>query len=249
MPTASVPYTEVTDFPSKGLAYPEGTVVKYRPYSFGEMEMINNSILSPQERYRYIMEGIDAHGVDKLQLTVPDFLYIALMRKIATLEAAKFRVRYSCQNRRCGKTNETVAVYDANNLKLDYIAAPRVPVKAIGVAGNPQFRFMPLRMDQFIEMMDEGTDELGTPAMLAKSCMDLPYGSAYRIFSSPNLIGIDAVKLKRADRFLYHGVAPAESECRFCHQVSVVEIDSWEAVIVPFRGSDEPPEDGIEFGD
>ena len=118
---------KVNGLPSRGIPYPNGASIKHRPFTFGEIKKISQSKLDTKEKFEFILSGIDC-SFDKLDLTLPDFMYIGLLRKISTLGTTEGILVVKCP--KCNKEhNERLEIGSAKS-KIDFhdMKAPALPI-------------------------------------------------------------------------------------------------------------------------
>ena len=239
-----VPAVECDDLPSRFVPYPEGSQISYKPYTYGEVLNVNDSRLSLKQQFAKVLEGITTEGFPKGHLTVPDFLFIGLQRKISTLDTTEFTAVFLCRNEDCRFTNQirlTTAM-----LHFEYMAAPKLPVVLKDFPGLGKCIFEPLRVEEYLELIDQDKDHQAY--MLARMCPNQPnFLKVCDLFFYAT--GQNARTLRRVDNLLFHGLNPIPVTCPECKQKSELKLDGWEALLLPFRGQDESDEDGIHFGE
>lgn len=241
---STVEFLEVKDLPSKFMPYPKGTRVLTRPYTYGEVININESHLTLVDQIQRVAKGIQVFGIDNaLELTMFDFLYLGLKRKLDTLGATDFMAVFMCRNPQCGHADHVQLT--TADLNFDYIKAKDLPITIKDFPGLGNCTFSPMTMRQFLEMMETEKDD--TISMMARQCINQDPVRAYNAFFTAT--GQWHRDLKRVDDYLFHGLASIEVECKECKRPTPVMLDGWEAVIIPFRGQDEPDEGSIVFGD
>jgi hypothetical protein len=234
---------DVEDLPSRQLPYGESGKVQISPYTMDEMVFLNTSKITIEDQIDFIANGIFCEGMESIDLTLPDFLYCSLARKLASLGTSGFRARYQCPNGECGHINETI-VEPGGKLDFTNLEVPALPIKVDKIGALTDLRFMPITVRQYKELIQNKQD--GAIAFLAKQCVSHTYEIAYATFRA--LSGVDLLKLKRVDQLLAHSLAPIEATCVKCGTSITVELDGWQAVILPFRRPEELDEDGITFG-
>jgi hypothetical protein len=238
-----VPSKEVDDLPSKFVPYPPGSKISYKPYTFGELLNINDSNMTLKEQFGQVLDGITTIGFPRGELTVPDFLFIGLKRKISTLDTTTFEAIFLCRHPKCRKTNQvqlTTAMFN-----FDYLAAPELPVVLKDFPGLGKCIFDPLRVDEYLELIDLDKDHQAY--MLARMCRNQNFLKACDAFFYAT--GKNARALRQVDSQLFHGLNPIPVTCPECKQQSELKLDGWEAILIPFRGQDESDEGFISFGD
>ena len=238
-----IPVVEVDDLPSNFVPYPPGSKITYTPYTFGEVLSVNESHMTLKQQFEEVLSGINTTGFPKNQLTVPDFLFIGLKRKISTLDTTTFTAAFLCRKEDCRYTNQiqlTTAMFE-----FEYMAAPKLPVVVKDFPNLGKLIFDPLRVSEYLELMEMEKDHQAY--MLARMCRNQDFLKACDAFFYAT--GQPARTLRRVDAQLFHGLNPIPVNCPACKQSSELKLDGWEAILIPFRGQDEPDEDLITFGD
>lgn len=246
-------FTDLTHLPSQGKAYPEGARVRYRPYTLGESVFVENSDLTLEQTYRFILKGLDL-TFDPMLLTLPDALYIGLMRRLQTLGDTKVTVNSTCPH--CGGLNQTAT--ETTALEFDDLAVPALPIRVPLCGGK--HAFSPLTVADYLEL-----DRLklvgDIVAVYAIQCRTLPFSEAHALFE--NLTDARDVRmLHEVDKLLHHELKPltikcpqplaakpgeAEQTCGGLYPVNLDNVSS--AFVLPFRGwAADDLSDQIEFG-
>jgi hypothetical protein len=231
---------QVTSLPSKSLAYLENTIIKYRPYTFGEIKKVSQSKLSIRDSFELVLSGIETNLGSKYDLTVSDVLYLGLLRKLSTLGSNKVNLPYTCSQ--CN--NKSSHILDIqNDLEFDDIKAPKLPI--IAEFSNKVIEFMPITVNKFFYLMDKGLekDEL---AIMAIQATNLDFEESYKFFQ--NITGEDIFLAEQIDQDLYHGLKPVSFECSQCKSKIKFELDGGEALILPFREYKESIKTRIHYG-
>ncbi|MFA5542234.1 MAG: hypothetical protein WDA47_00530 [Bacilli bacterium] len=234
-----LPEITVTELPSHFKAYPKGTVIKYRPYSFGEVKKFNQGGKTMQDIFQMAMEGVLVEGMDKDDLTYSDALYLSLLRKISSLGDTKFKVTYICSE--CGKpVTESI---ESTKIGFDELDIPALPV--VAELQQTTLEFKPFTYGKFIQLVTEGKieDEVAT---MAAMCSNKLFQEAYDIIY--NCSTSDGVILEHIDRILYHGTKRLKFKCGNCGKEDRVALDGRDALISPFRKSDELIKSRVRFG-
>ena len=228
--------------PSKFIPYPKGSKIFYRPYSFGEVKQVSQSKLSTKEKFMRILSGIECEGFDHMDLTVSDFLFLGLLRKISTFGGSKFVLNHQCK--KCGtKGTKIMELTDLNTYDLEVEDLP------IGAElSNGEFEFEPLRMGSYLESEkeDKGTDVI---SLLARCCTNLEYEEAYdKLFNNTN--PEDGEVLSEIDDMLDHGLKPIKIVCSKCKNVHEYQIErsGEERLLTPFRKGKSTARSRIRFG-
>lgn len=228
---------EVKSLPSKALSYPPGSIIKYRPYSFGEIKKINQEKNSTKDTIEFALSGIQAN-FDVKKITISDLLFIGLLRKISTLGTTKVVIPYDCDKCK-GKVREVV---DTDKLEFDDIQAPSLPV--VCDFGGKDFKFMPLTVEGYLELCDLGKQDEEL-SMMAKQVTNVAFDESYKTFYNATIE--DGKFLDDIDKYLYHGIKPISSTCTQCKNKISIELDGGQALLVPFRGDQVPTKTRIRF--
>ena len=126
---------KVKELPSKSLPYPDNCEIKYRPYAYGEVKKISQSSMSMKEVYRTLLDGVECSNFDKFDLTLPDALFIGVLRKISTLGVTDVYIPYKCT--KCNGTGKHIIKTD--NLEFLDLEIPDLPV--VAQLTNGEFEF------------------------------------------------------------------------------------------------------------
>ncbi len=225
--------------PSQFKAYPKGTVIKYRPYAFGEIKKFNQGGKSMLDVFQMAMEGVTTEGIKLDDVTYSDALYISLLRKISSLGDTRFKVTYICSS--CGKP-VTDAV-ESTKIGFDELNVPQLPVIVEIASGVLHFR--PLTYGNFIKLAKEKKvdDEV---AVLATMCTNKPYEEAYNLIY--NASAGDGMVMEHVDKLLYHGLQRIKFKCGNCGQEDKVALDGRDALIGPFCELDQYVKSRVRFG-
>lgn len=267
-PERLLPEFSITDLPSRGLPYPEGFEIKYRPYTYGEVKKSSGSKLSPRARLDLVLEGIDTKGFDKNELSSFDFLFIALHRKISTEGTEKIKVVYQCNQGHIGNS-----IIPSDSIEYDDISkeVPKLPV--IIELGGKDCHFSVLTVKDYMELITLGKHD-DPLSILAKQCINRDFKEVYDLIY--NATPEEGKLIDEVDTLLYHSVKPRLFRCEECDRlideqiaqlnleedaVAIselrkqranntvrVRLDGMEAIILPFRERDEPVKDRIRFG-
>jgi len=227
---------KLDSLPSKGITYPANSQIKYKPYTFGEVKKISQSKLSTKDIFNFILEGIQC-SFDKLDLTVGDFLYLGLLRKISSFGDAKFQITSPCI---CG--NKNFIIVDISKLEFEDLNVPSLPVYV--TFNDKEYAFTPLTLKDYYKAIDNGY-ETDSVALLSYSARNIEFNEMYNVFM--NLTAKDFQLVSHLDKLLYHGVKPIVSHCS-CGRDNEVELDGGQALLLPFRTDTESFAGRIRFG-
>ncbi len=222
--------------PSKGIGYPEGFTIKYYPYTFGEIKQISQSKLSIEDKYRFVLSGIET-SFDKYDLTTSDFIYIGILRNLSTFDTREIKVNYYC--RHCFKHQmDIISLKDVefDDLKSDL----KVPYEVEFSFGRLEFR--PLTLKMLIELFVNGLyeDNIAVATMQSLKNKDVKeaeneFIETYNKFVYSTLEDIQ--KLNKVAKDFYHGISKKEFKCKECQQTNLVSVDGGDGdvFITPFR--------------
>lgn len=228
---------DVTSLPSKGLAYPKNSSIKYIPYTVGDVKKVSQSKLGLKDTFCFLLEGIFT-SFDKLLLTIPDVLFLGLLRKISSFSSSSVIIPFTCS--KCKKDNEVTVNF--TSLEFQDISAPALPV--IITISNREYRFMPLTLKNFFFLLDKGMekDDVG---ILAAQCVNVEFDAMYRAILDFSLE--DYYLMQEVDRLLFHAPKPIEVKC-VCGNLSSVELEGGQALVLPFRSDYKSIASRIRFG-
>jgi len=242
---------KMENLPSQGKAYPQGATVKYRPYQYGEVKKINQSNLTPIEQFKVILEGIETN-FDKYQLSLEDAMYIAILRKISTINDSKVLIKYRCNH--CDKVGE----FEMPTKEIEFydLQVPSLPMKANFSFG--QLDFSLFTVQDFIDLQEMGDDYDKDMAYMAKCCVNKSFDAAYNLIYKMQQRQ-DIAILEKIDSYLRHGIKPVEHTCqnkytdkkgeeKTCGRKVSVGLDGGQAIILPFRKDQVDVESNISFG-
>jgi hypothetical protein len=251
-PKNFVPVVEIAveKLPSKGIAYPKGTQVQYRPFLFGEVKQLSGSKLSVKESYMHILKGVEA-SIDPMDLTLADVMYLGLLRKISTLGSTEIVARYTCE--KCRKPSRIV--FKTDEVEFDDIKAPGLPMEVDFSFGT--VKFSPLTLRQFLDLYEAGKSEDDT-ALFAAQALEGDFEDLYKKFF--NAGPSDSAMLMDVDQYLYHGLKPLTRPCptlvddpqgggqKRCGNRVEIELDGGQALLMPFRPDRGTQQNRIRFG-
>ena len=157
-----------SDMPSRFLPYPKDAAVFYRPYNYDELYTFSESEVSQKERVRFVNDGIITRGMDVGDLTVSDWLYLGLLRKISVFQTGKFTVTVPADPS-IGRRTHT-ATLDISSIGVEDLNVPSLP--AAVTVGGKELLFSPLTLSRFeavMEAMEVEAQEKYEEAMIALS--------------------------------------------------------------------------------
>lgn len=253
-----LPTIVLKNVPSKFLAYPKGVEISYQPYKFGELKKFSQSKLSLKQRYEFILDGIIVSGMDKMQITFNDFLYIALLRKMSSIGVHDVQITFNCG--KCGFENKHHVQLD--KLDFDEIQVPELPAH-LSINGK-DLTFTPLTVGDFFTLFREGKEN-DAVGILAVQCRSHHFKEAYDIIFGANTE--DSELLEELNKVFYHGLATMKIPCInkeatvtevidgleiektvHCDYVNKIELGSPELIVQPFRGPGGATKNRLRFG-
>ncbi len=240
----SLPFIEIKKLPSNFLAYPKEAKVFYRPYTYRELDIFNDSQVSALENLRFVSQGIHTTNMEKEELTLSDFLYLGLLRKISSLGSTKFSVTAQILQ----EETEVTKILDFDDIQFQELEVPELPV--VITLNQKELHFKPLTLSGYFALLQKD-EELGKNerALLASECINLEFDKALSIID--NAIGEELVVIRKVDVLLWHGVLPvslAYTTTDKKEQHISVEIDDPLSLVWPFRDNKELEDDSIRFG-
>lgn len=245
-----LPIIELTSpVPSKGLSYPKGHKISYRPYVFGELKKVSGSRTTFEELARIILAGIKT-SFPIGDLTFYDFLYLALLRKLSTIGDTTIIATHTCPNKKCQVSNSYEIQVGPKNCEIDFwnVDYDELPVSVDLKLGDPEestYEFYPLTILNYLKLERMNLHKDPT-AKLAMQC-----GNASFEVIRPKLYrayGEESIVLTQVEEILNHGVKPINVSCPACKAVNLLQLDGGNVVIRPFRSDEEVIATRIRFG-
>lgn len=240
--------------PSKGLTYPENAIISHRMYKCGELDMINNSNMTPKQLMELALKGINT-SFDKMELTVPDFLFLGLLRKISIYNETSFTA--SCLCKKCKrKASSDIPAFD---MEFDDLGIKGLPAKV--TLNGKLMEFKPLTVGRFFDLLDKDMGA-NTLATYAAECTNMDFDEAYEHIMS--LTEEDYEEIQFIDEAMHHGVKPIEIKCTStikvegkgkakdkeveCGQINLVHVQGGDVLITPFRKQERIKGSRVQFG-
>lgn len=223
-----MPVLEITELPSKFLAYPEGSKISYRPYTFGEVKVFNSSKVGLDVNMEFVLKGIEC-SFDKKDLTLSDFLYIGLLRKLSTFGTSKFSIDFICINKECKEKN--TVQFTSEDIDFEELKIPELPIIFDSLKG--ELHFAPITVGEYIELVKEGKAEDEFELMI-RQCKNLKSVNETRevLYDLPTS---DGLILEQVDVHLYHEIKPFEFKCKKCNHNNIVAVEGGQTFVYPFR--------------
>ena len=235
--------TEVTDLPSKFIPYPDNAKIYYRPYTYKDLDDFNDSNVDLLARLRFILEGIKTRGMLKENITLGDFLFIALYRRISSLGTTRFQIKIERPD------FVTSVSFSFENIEFDDLQVPMLPV--IAEVSGVECHFNPLTIGQFLELLSKeimpGHKDYER-ACLAAQISNMDFSTAYNLVN--NAVGQDLVILNEVDKLLYHSTLPLSVSYNYKGEIvhEKVALDDPMTLIFPYCGPDDLKRNPIRFG-
>lgn len=244
----TIALSKATEVPSKFISYPQGASISYRPYTFGEVKIISQSKMTTEQQFKEVLSGIETNFPQE-DLTLSDFLYIGLLRKISTLGSVKFTISFKCA--KC--KSEGKKVISSTDLDFNELDIPEIPVVADLSLG--EYHFNPITVGNYLQLAKENKEH-DTIAATAIQCCNHEFKDVYEMIN--NLTSNkDGMIINEVDKIFDHGVKPIEIKCtatkddKECGHINNLIIDdgrSDQFMILPFREHKESPRNHIRFG-
>ena len=254
-------FKAVEKLASRALPYPKGATVKYRSYTFGELEELANSTISVGDRFLFALRGVETN-FDTLSLTVPDVLLIGVLRKVFTIGGEEFTVTRACPA--CGKPH-TLKFYTAQQEGIDpesvldfkYLDVPALPLRVDFTFGT--HIFYPLTISDYLYLLDQDF-VVNRITRLSIQCHSLDFPESIETFANVT-DPLDIAKLKKINQVLDHHVKPLHVICdnilddgdgglvKCGEHVWVDLTNSVESIIMPFHSEEQSDDYGFSFGE
>lgn len=251
-PEKFLPEIEISpsQLPSRGIPYSRGSIVKYRPYTFGEIKKFNQSKVSARETFEMVLEGISC-SFDKSALTISDVLYLGLLRKISTLGSSKISVPVICN--KCGALQNEILDLGSSSSVLEFedMSAPELPI-IVTLSNNQDYEFSPLTMKDYYLALEKNIEFTDVLALMALQCRNQTYEHTYKMIQEA--YPVDRLLLEEVDKLMFHELKPIKIKCkkhlgdRSCGNEIQVALDGGAALLLPFREHEKSTSDRIHFG-
>ena len=272
-----MPVVQVKSLPSQFTPYKllvKNPEIQYKPYKYGEIKKMNQSKMSVKQLFKEVLNGIICN-FDKELLTLSDFMFIGLLRRISTLRSAKFNANFSCQV--CNHSNKEE--FDNSSLEFQDLNC-QLPIFV--TFDEKEYKFTPITVKDYLILyeLDKLEDQI---AFFAIQCRNTDIVTNYPEFDENgvklteeqrrfytiydifyNLSSQeDGEVLDEIEKYLDHGLKPVPMKCKGiveytddegivrenrCDNVINVTLSGGGVLITPFRESDEPIKSRIRFG-
>lgn len=236
----------VTEVPSNFLPYPDDLSIRYKTYRWGEVKQISKEKYEEKTLIPYISRGIEVSSKQEPdftieKLTLSDFLYISLLRKLSTFGTEKFQIVIECENCKEHLTKEIVW----NALEFEELDIPKLPV-IVKLSEGTLLKFNPITVGEYVELVDEdkGADEVRAIWRSLVNKDVVPYEKIY------NMSLQDGQIMDEVNDILYHGLKEVDIKCtkEACKTLNRVSVDGKETLLRPYFPANKIKEDRIRFG-
>jgi hypothetical protein len=203
---SAVPVFEIKELPSLFKPYPIKKDITYKRYSYSQVRILSQSNVSLKDNWQFILSGINT-PFPKNKLTIPDFFYIALWRRLQTVGPSNFFVRTHCPY--CGSLNKIKC--NDSDLAYDELKVPDLPANL--PFRNKKHEFTPTTLEDSFFLMDK--DLYDDPiAQLAVQCRNFPFEEIYKYLNSEELSYDDGMMLDELDQLFHHRMLPIKHTCQ-----------------------------------
>lgn len=235
-----IPRVAVKVLPSGFKTYPTDARVVYRPYVFGEVRAMAQMREDGEETLELMASGIET-SFPVLSLTLSDFLFISLLRKISTLGVSIVEVEAQCPI-----CDEPIRVV----VESDKVAFQDLEVAEVQVeVADKKISIRPLTLGGYLQLKKKGKARDEVEMLAACAAVEgkslAPEELSKMIF---NLTPLEGESLMKADAKLFHGVKPVSAVCASCKGTIPIEVDGGDVLIRPFRSHERVKADGTPVG-
>lgn len=237
--SASLPTIDLPDPPSKMLPYPKGSRIKYLPFTYGEIQKYNSSVMSEIDRIEFTMAGIITEGFPKSDLAYYDYLYLSLLRRVTSFSKSQFILNFTCDS--CGERNKQTL--ELGNIEFSDLEIPSLPI-IIDLEDNQTLQINPLTVSNYIRLKQEGNED--PIAAYARSVINMSYERAYSVIEKATDELLEVIE--EADSLLGFGKQSISCNCKACGAVNNEPLRDILHLVQPFRRSRESIRNRIRFG-
>lgn len=233
----------IKELPSKFLPYPEDLEIRYNTYKYGDVKKASQNTFTEKDTVEFVLKGIFVKSEVEpdfvvTDLTLADFLYIGLYRKMSSFGVKEFQISSACE--KCKGVITKKISWDT--LDFDELEIPKLPV-VVKLFDKSIIKFNPLTIAGYLKLLDEESsgDDIKAIFETVSNKKEISYDAFY------NLSIEDGKLIDKVDSLLYHGLKTMKFTCK-CKHVNWVSVDGKEALIRPFRESEEIAENRICYG-
>lgn len=246
----------VDKLPSRGIAYPKGTVITYRSYTFGEIKKASlSTIKGTLPSLQMTLDCITVTGMDKRSITVMDAFYLGFLVKVMSLGGIQFEMPYVCRS--CGGSQ--VLSFHERDIDFRDMDERITELPIVGEVNGRDLDFSPMTVGQFVDLysgvynpiLKDGV--VDGVALSAMACSSLSFKESYDLFYSLTS-SEDIEVLKDIDVALMHDIAPLKATCNgkhdngiACNAENLIKMEGREALLQPFREASGPRKSRIRF--
>ena len=245
-----LPIIRVTSIlPSGGYSYPEGYSIYYRPFVFGEIGKLSEVEPGFPELARIVLSGIRTSFPINM-LTFYDFTYLALLRKISSVEGSAVKATIGCTYENCDQLNtykiDVKAGGDIQFWDIKYKNLPLLVDMKFDKGCEETYKFSPLTLERYIKLYEMGLHK-DRFSIIAAQCISHPFEEM--LHNIKISCGDETTVLKEIDDIFIQGVKPIPVKCSACNRILYLRLESGGALIRPFRGSEDIVKSRIRFGE
>lgn len=257
----SVPWIQMnaSELPSRGVPYPEGSIIKYRSYTHGEVRAASVSNFDISASLDSVLSGIETQGFKKEDLTLVDVFLIGIYRKVSSLNEMRFEIPFICEN--CG--NHGKKIFTHKDISFKDLDAEVTSLPATCEISGKEISFSPMTVGKFIEIQrgvyNKAFKDPKKPdptAILAGMVTNMPFKEAYDFLYAIPQTDLESLEvLSEIDKLLMHDIEELEITCsavmedkKVCNHLNKITIAGREMLITPFRDGEGSSRARIRFG-
>lgn len=215
---------------SRGLNYPENYRIFGRNFSFKDIQVFSDSSVPMDIHYEWLLQGIrietDDPDFTPLKMTMFDFVYFGVARKLSTLSSASFALPVErCPG--CGQATNLEFSY--TDLQFDYISdeVKKLPIK-VEFESIPPLFFEPMTVEGFLFLYkndllylkkdgnyiydNNGAMVKDPSALTAIQVSNKSFMDAYSLLSNTTNYN-DGLLINKVNDMLWHGLRPMTVKC------------------------------------
>jgi len=198
--------------PSKGKVYDENVRITYRPYTYGELLHLSQSSKGKESSNKdkidginFALNGIYVQGMNKYDLTLSDFNFIAVLRKISTIGQGELTLTWKCP--KCKTDNKSsFTMFDLEFEDLKYKGGD------LEINGT-ELQFRPINLTRYISYLKTINKNYNKDmALMAYQVVNLEFEEAYNIIKDA-IDEEDVDALESIDSALYHDTKDMKVSC------------------------------------
>lgn len=229
---------ETKELPSNFGFYPKNTKVWFSPMTTKEVEILNESEMSPKLLFENAIANIKTDVIQSKDLTFNDFVFINLQRRLYSQTEIRCTLQTVCTN--CGK--RITQDFDFNEIEFETPKDARLQQCELG---DYSVVIGPLTIGGMLAMLnsERGVNTIDTLAHCIRKIYskESEVNDIYSFELAQDIIantwGEDRQVLEYIDSLQSHGIKPRYIECPNCHVSWEEELGNPETLIFP---SDRP---------